>query len=81
MDIICGKTHAYIPTSANELISSIEILNNSMRDSIPPKLRMGFKIHRVETKIKINSEVPRHFVLPTLHIFASLHTKGAKVTS
>ena len=43
MDIICGKTSAYIPTSANELISAMEMLNNSMGESIPPKLRMSFK--------------------------------------
>ena len=42
MDIICDKTPAYIPTSANELISAIEITKNSMGESLPPKLRIGF---------------------------------------
>ena len=42
MDIICGKTPAYIPTSASEIISAIEIVKNSIRQSLPPKLRIGF---------------------------------------
>ena len=45
MDIICGKTPAYIPTSANEIISAIEIVKKSMRKSLPPKLRIGFLKH------------------------------------
>ena len=62
MDIICGKTPAYIPTSANELLSSMNMLNNSMRESIPPKLRMRFKhescymIYRVRLKVWVDPD-------------------------
>ena len=48
MDVICGNTPAYIPTSVSELISTIEIANNSIRGSIPPKLRIGVFLKHAE---------------------------------
>ena len=41
MRIACGETPAYIPTSVNELLSTIDMVNTSAGGSSSQKLRIG----------------------------------------
>ena len=39
--IACGENPAYIPTSVNELLSSLDMVNNSAKGFLSQKLRKG----------------------------------------